>query len=376
MRILVRILGSVAAFVLLALAVAGPALAGTPELSIRSVADPSNFSLATSGTCIPHQSVCDTYTVYVTNVGTGASTEPVKITDRLPHGVILAGKPGGEAPDNETSTDHANFECTDYAESAKEASETSCTASGSIPPGGSIAITWQVRVQPGAASSITNFAEASEEGGGRVVTTLPETTANSVDSASPPAFGAQDFATRALGPGGVADVGAGDHPLAVATTLDYATVANQGHPNGQPIVYGQLAFLPVAEPKTSIVDLPLGFAGDPLAAPTCPQAALNHVESHLGKCPPASVIGYANVDDIYIMHSVPIFNVVPEAGYPAEFAFEFDEALIYLRPRVVPSPDGYVLSVTVPDIPRTTASKVSGVTIVLYGDPRDRKSVV
>jgi hypothetical protein len=366
MRVFVRILGSAAAFVLLALVVAGSAFAGTPEWSIRSEADPSNFSLATSGTCEPHQSVCDAYTVYVTNTGTGVSTGPVKITDRLPPGVILAGKPGEEAPDTEISTNRqVTYECADTAESAKEASETSCTASGAIPPGGAIAITWQVRVQPGVASSITNFAEVSEEGGGRVVTSLPETSANSVDSASTPVFGAQDFATRVLGPGGVADVGAGDHPVAVVTTLDYQTVANEV------LFQGQNAFLPVAEPKTSIVDLPLGFAGDPLAAATCPQAALNRVELNRGKCPAASVVGYANIDAVFEMHSLPIFNVVPEAGYPAEFAFEFDEALIYLRPRVVPSPDGYVLSVSVPDIARSTGAKIDGVTIVLYGDPRE-----
>jgi hypothetical protein len=364
-RLLMRVLGCVGVFVLLALVVANVALAGTPEWSIRSVADPSNFLLATSGTCEPHQSLCDTYTVYVTNVGTGPSSGPVKITDRLPHDVILAGKPGGESPDNAVSNKVLSFECTDYQESAKEASETSCTAFGSVPPGGAIAITWQVRVLPGAASSVTNFAEASEEGGARVTTASPETMANTVDSISSPVFGAQDFGTKVLGSDGGADVGAGDHPQAVVTTLDYATVANEA------VFTTQLAFLPVAEPKTSIVDLPLGFAGDPLAAPTCPQSALNKVESHLGKCPAASVVGYANVDDVYIMHSVPIFNVVPEAGYPAEFVFEFDEALIYLRPRVVPSSGGYVLSVSVPDIPRSSTTKVTGVTIVLYGDPRE-----
>ena len=47
-----------------------------------------------------------------------------------------------------------------------------------------------------------------------------------------------------------------------------------------------------------------------------------------------------------------IYNVVPEAGYPAEFAFEEFETVVALRPRVLPSAGGYVVSVSLPAVPR------------------------
>jgi hypothetical protein len=330
------------------------------------VAAPTNFSQDVSDACKPFKSMCDAYTIYVTNVGTGASSGPLTITDRLPHDVILAGEPGGEIPDFEHATaGGVSIECSDDFEAAWAVSETSCTAFGSLPPGGAIAINWLVRAEPGAASSVLNVAEVSEAGGGRAVTSSPETAPNSVDSVLAPAFGAQDFSTSVLGAGGVADVGAGDRPMVVATSLDYTTVANETS------FQGQNAFLPVAEPKVSIVDLPLGLVGDPLAAARCPEAALNHVEFTLGKCPAASVVGYVDIEAHFLLHQVPLFNSVPEAGYPAEFAFEFNEALIYLRPRVLPSANGYVLSMTVPDIQRSVTSKVTGVTILLYGDPSE-----
>ncbi len=69
---------------------------------------------------------------------------------------------------------------------------------------------------------------------------------------------------------------------------------------------------------------------------------------------------------------VPIYNVPPEAGYPAEFAFEYVGNIVTLLPRVLPSQDGYVLSVSVPYLPRVHAFKITGARVSLYGNPTER----
>ena len=69
---------------------------------------------------------------------------------------------------------------------------------------------------------------------------------------------------------------------------------------------------------------------------------------------------------------VPVYNVPPEAGYPAEFAFEYVGNIVTLLPRLLPSKAGYILSVSVPYIPRVHALKITGATVTLFGNPTER----
>jgi hypothetical protein len=208
---------------------------------------------------------------------------------------------------------------------------------------------------------------AEVEGGGaaRAVTAAPLTLANTVDSGTPPVFGAQAFGVEAYGAGGMPDVLAGDHPALLSNTVDYSTLVDHKVPatNG-------LGYPAVQEPKTTIVDLPAGFVADPRAAAQCTQASLVGSSEPHGRCPAASVVGEVTVEQGTEANNPQlIYNIVPEAGYPALFGFEFEGALFYLRPRVLPSVGGYVLSVAVPDVTRSTNVKVTGVSIMFFGDP-------
>src|SRR5271165_4102672 len=159
-----------------------------------------------------------------------------------------------------------------------------------------------------------------------------------------------------LGSGSASDTQAGDHPRALPTTIDYTTAFEAGH--------GSNDYAAVADPKSEIVDLPLGFVGDPLAAEQCPESDLR-----AGHCPLGSVVGVAAVDKEGTAEPEKIYNMVPEPGYPALFAFEYVSADVFLRARVVPSPSGYMLSVSVPEVPRSSGGKATGAMLTFFGDP-------
>ena len=122
----------------------------------------------------------------------------------------------------------------------------------------------------------------------------------------------------------------------------------------------------VEDPKDVVVDLPLGFMGSAIAAPTCTFAQLS--SANLGGCPADTVVGHIYTDPAD-QDSVdgPIYNIVPEHGVAAEFGYvdpTFGTHVLYAR--VVPGPSGYVLQVTAPDIPQI---RLTDIITTFYGDP-------
>ena len=330
----------------LLVSVAGAEVAGV-AWSIRSVALPSNFSRADSAACqteAPGEVVCDSYVVTVSNVGGVGSSGATVIRDRLPRGVVVA---AAYSEGCEGEVGGSSVRCVE----------------GEVAAGESIHVGIEVRLTSEAGGLVTNFAEVEGGGGSPAVTGLPGTAANTVDSAAAPVFGLQDFGVGVFSGSGGADVQAGGHPSFFSTTVNYTTVLNSVH------FRNNLSYMAVQEPKTAVADLPLGFVGDPLAAETCTQALLRSTEEIPGRCPAGSVVGEATIEEGPHTGHTQIFNMVPEAGYPALFGFEFKGALFYLRPRVLPSSGGYVLSVSVADETRSQTVKISGATITFFGDP-------
>jgi hypothetical protein len=108
---------------------------------------------------------------------------------------------------------------------------------------------------------------------------------------------------------------AGGHPEALTTTLDFDTEEfnyvreKESH-----------AVVPTQDPKDVVVDIPPGLIGDPLAVPRC---SLTGVTDKKIPCPPSTQVG-----QIRLRYSGgskealgPIYNVEPEFGQSAEFAF-------------------------------------------------------
>jgi hypothetical protein len=336
-----------------ALAVGAPAaLAASPGpgWAIQSVALPSDFSAGDTAGCEAKE-LCDGYLVTVANVGTRPSAGTVAIRDALPEGVVLDRVE--QAEDVQTKEE---VQC---LEEAQTAHEVQCEYANSVAPGDVLAITIFVTVPGhGAAASVTNRAEVQGGGAAPATTSLPLTAPNTVSAGSPPSFGLQDFGISVYGAEGAPDAQAGDRPGMVTATIDYATDLS---------ALASLRYTAVQEPKTMTLDLPLGLVGGPLAAEQCPESDL-----YGEHCSPDSQIGAAAVDESGHVELVKIYNLVPEAGDPALFAFELDNAPVFLSTRILPSAAGYRLSISVPDIPRPEVVKVTGVTLMLFGDPAER----
>ena len=320
--------------------------------AIASVATPTNFTESDSEHCLTfgRGTACDAYIVSITNVGSAPSSGTIIVRDKLPHGIVIAGvgEDDGGCPEE------------------PGASSVACVVGEPIAPGSSISIEFEVKSTPEAASLVTNVAEVEGGGAPSAVTSLPSTQPNPVNAMTPTPFGTQSFSGGAYERDGTLDVQAGGHPALLSTTIDYTTLLNPAS-----FARGSTTFRAVQEPKTEIVDLPPGLVGNPQAAAECPEADLVGVEKHPEQCPASSVVGNAVIDTSEGPVERSIYSVVPESGYPAEFAFEFNAADIYLRARLLPTARGYVLSVSVPDIIRSTNIWVDGAAITFFGDPTE-----
>ena len=107
---------------------------------------------------------------------------------------------------------------------------------------------------------------------------------------------------------------AGGHPDKNVTEFSFSGAPSGGYPSK-----------PFAELKDSYVTLAPGFVGNPAAAARCPISGLkvNPDGSDGSNCPAGSQVGIAHVvvsagSGDFLM---PMYNLVPEAGYPAQFGF-------------------------------------------------------
>jgi hypothetical protein len=297
--------------------------------------------------------------VTATNVGTVASSGPVVVRDVLPAGVEVLAVQEAEArayePVNELNETGSPIAC------ESSVSVVTCTDESGVPPGGYVTVHVEVKLVGTGSMLAANHAEVSEVGGAGAPSAVTEGTGTAptpVGLGVAPA-GVQQFSLQAFGPAGEREVQAGSHPATIATTIAYNTVLDRQE-------YGEESpFDEVAEPKIENVDVPMGFIGDGLAAPRCTLAALAQEE-----CPVDTRIGILG-----LYHSAGkknglfyFYNLVPEAGYPAEFGFTYLKNPVVIRPRVLPSAQGYVLSVPVV-VPRSENAKFHEVTVTFFGDP-------
>ena len=356
---------------------AAGAVESAPGWAVSSLPQPSNFSNAENALCEQTVEICDAYVVTVTNVGDAPSDgTPITISDKLPSGLVVL---TAKAEDMETN---ALLECT-LGPPAEEAegeeppppppvTEVTCTDEGVLRPGDILYLKVNVLVATNATiPSVANTVEVT--GGGPAPATAAyasaSTSTNSVNSEAP-AFGPQIFTARAFDASGSPDTRAGGHPGTLITTIDYNTVnfafTHTGSAEGA---------ASVQEPKTIILDLPVGLVGNPLVAATCPEANLR--ENGPG-CPADSQVGTVVADEHGVLTdsdsvgggtSSSIYNMVPQGGNPMEFAFNVaNEGEIVMYPRFIPTPSGYALSIVVPAQPRSSLTPI-GTTLMFFGDP-------
>ncbi len=280
----------------------------------------------------------DQYVLALTNIGGMPSAGQITITDELPAGVEV--KPPAEGP---------GWEC---AASVK----VTCRYYGSVPAlAQSPAVVIPVMVE--ASGILTTHVTVS---GGNA----PTTTANfSTTGVVALPFTFIDLASQFYDASGLPDRWAGGHPNALTTSFDFSQREAEGSPERS-----------VQIPMAMRVDLPAGVVGNPLAAPRC-----LIVSVFAQSCPANTRVGtlFLNYGQRLFFAEggqYPIYNVVPERGYPAEFAFYvsgIDEpGFMYADVRT--STD-YGVSLSVPDIP--AKAEASNVVATFFGDPQGMDDV-
>ena len=360
MRISPRRLSLLAGTCLAILIVAVPsALASSSPkagFTLESFPAPTHFS--------PH-SEANSYRLFATNVG-GAATEgtPVTLIDTLPKGVTV--QPGGlklywsatVEEGEHLAEETAEQDCTEPTARTVE-----CVFPEALAPDAWLELSIDVKVDEAEAptgSILSNEAAVSGGGAGTVSTTAE----NEVSSVAA-VFGTSSFRFDANQADGTQETQAGGHPYEITATIGLDNAVRQNNPQGPNIPQPTS----VEDVKDIVVDLPLGLVGSALAAPECTLAQLSGEGE--GKCPSDTIVGHIFTEPVGSASvNGPIYNLVPEKGVAAEFGYvDALHAAHVMYAHIVPTPAGYVLQSTTPDIPAVDLAHIS---VTLYGDPAAR----
>ncbi len=304
----------------------------------------------------------DRFGLVAVNVGSRSAEGPVTIADRLPAGVVPVAMEMYE-PVHEGEKAGAGV-CSLV--------ELKCTWNLPRPllPGRELVVEISVAViSPSLTGPVVNEATVSGGGGGEV----SASSSNAVN-VGPASFGIAGFSFEADGVDGAPDAQAGDHPYDMTSTIAFNTRLEQRE--GKPHV--------VRAVRDVGVELPLGFAGDPLATERCPEIDLTDTEGTNNTslfrplCPPGSMVGEVSVQwagggGEGRTFPYPVYNVIPEHGYPAEFGFNAgfgQPAFVYAS--VVPTPAGYRLRVSTPGVIRAKTLEPESIRLTIFGDLGDR----
>jgi hypothetical protein len=332
-----------------------------PGWVVSSLAEPSIFSPAHSESCTHEQfestDSCDRYTLFIRNAGSMPATETVTIADTLPAGVTplaIFGTERESGPAGAMTCTTLPLQCS-YVPPER-----------GVAPGGVFVVTINVSVSAGGPLA-GNLVTVSGGGAPTVATRGAPTPVGS----GPTPFYLDRFAIEANAVDGTPDTQAGDHPDSLTTSFHIAGVLRPPDNTG---------VVPVQQLRDLAVDLPVGLVGDPEATPKCPLVDLTQPNGQ-ATCPPDSEVGIITFEgegsyrssktesngQISNSETSGIYNLQPEAGYPAEFGFNYIGHTLVMYASAVPTEDGYVLRVTVPGVPRVV--ELNGATLTFFGDP-------
>jgi hypothetical protein len=298
----------------------------------------------------------EVYLVEATNIGSKATFGPVTITDYLPPGLTLNEHPTGSLYEIEAISEDPLgplYPCEVVGALVR------CTYPVVVHPGERLYLVLPVNVSAEASAIVTN--QATVIGGNAPGAS---TSVQAKVSSEPATFGIQSFTNAFLDAGAGVETRAGSHPYQMRISAQFNTNPSEG-----------LRVPPAENPRNISADLPAGVVLNPRATRVrCREAELEAIGLGEG-CPKDSIVGTAHVTIGFFgsandIGAGPLYNMVPAAGVPAEFAFNPSglESFIHLLGRVRSDGD-YGLSSDTLDA--TQFGSVSGVTIDLWGHPAD-----
>ena len=275
--------------------------------------------------------------VKVTNSGDAPTGGPVSATLVLPAGLQVRYRRGNGCPSEQSVNAGVPFTCMTQDPLAPGASATMIEGS--------------LIVAADAASELTTSATASAAGASDV------TVEDRIPVIDRRLFGPIDFSARSLDSGGDDYTVAGGHPYEATTSFAFPTWRGETFPTVGGIQ------VPVEEVRNIWVQLPPGFVGAASAAARCP---LTRLVQFIPQCPPSSQVGTLTLTTAASPVTNALYNMTPEKGYPAEFAFKFGPNAVVSYPQLRPRGGGYGLNITVPGASRY---RIRGVSATFWGVP-------
>ncbi|MGH2902121.1 MAG: hypothetical protein ACRDK7_00785 [Solirubrobacteraceae bacterium] len=358
----------------IALVVCAPsAVAATPAPAwrIESVSNPTAFTANDIGAGEP----VDKYELLVTNVG-GAPVgeEAVTVTDTLPAGVTTSSRPAGDNNgfwecSSSTVAGHTVVTCTISAELIATLQSYGYLAGRALAQLPALSV--YVEVEPGVPANTTAGNSVKVEGGG-VPTGAEVEDPTLVNPSTPLTFGLADFASYLADVAGAPDTQAAAHPNSLTTSFDVTSIAKLAGIEGS----SEPSF-PAEDVRDVVVDLPAGFVGDPQAAPQCSLHDLVATSQSSG-CPAATQVGRISFDGRGAYQAeyfeegrqnIPVYNMGPEHGYPAEFGFLFADKPVTMDASVVGNGAATHVRATVAGVPAAAVLGFQGAELTFFGDP-------
>ncbi|MGH2913136.1 MAG: hypothetical protein ACRDJ3_11750, partial [Solirubrobacteraceae bacterium] len=325
----------VSAVVLFAALLAGSAVAAgssAPAWSVSIAGVPSVLPVGTG-----HKG---RFIVIVENTGGTASEPGAVMRDVLPEGLI-ANEAGAYGCAGEGTREMVCPLGEPVAPGGLEAKYVNFEETGTIVPG----------------STLPNSVTVSG-GGAPAATAQDSIRARETGETGPGPGGIADFSVRATDLAGQQVSQAGGHPNLLTTSVMFNTQYAEG-------VSGPAR--PAEAIKNLVFYLPLGMLGNPLVAEKCEVGLVEPFPERSG-CPPGSKIGaiLPLVVSATFAAAHGIYNLAPEKGYAAEFAFASNGFIFVSYANVVHHDGAYMVRVSTPGIP--ASALLIGFVASFYGD--------
>jgi hypothetical protein len=254
----------------------------------------------------------------------------------------------------------ASWSCTAREPQGGLPAKVLCTTAESVAPQQALRnVVIKAALGPQAPDSATATARLS--GGG----SSPEVVEDTMLFAPATPFGVTSLETKVAEYLGNSYTQAGGHPFSAAASF------NLSHRRGAENQIVQVEFL-----KDVVTDLPAGFVGNPEALPQggkCSGTAAVIDDAYAAPaCPRASIVGFATVELALSSElnntetNFPIYEIEPERGKPAQFAFYLNtqKTIVTLAPELRPS-ENYAIRLVAPPLPKNPA--LLGVSATLCG---------
>jgi hypothetical protein len=360
-RLLVLLCIALAVFVLHS--VSAFATLASPAWRISSVPAPTNF--------IPgDESGRNIYEVWITNAGGKVTNgSPFTITDTLPAGVTAKSI---ELPIFVPSVGNVVDESAKLCETKTEgevqtvrcavAEELLGTELEPVQPGEALRLVLHVANPPAVMGTLANFVRVQGAGAPAASGTFT----NQVSSKPAPGE-LYEYHTELTASDGSPSIGAGSHPYQFTTSFAADTTLGLG---GTLMAAG-------GDLKDIHVTLPPGFVGNPTASSKCTAQQLNTVApgqdpKHIhNSCPDSSAVGVVVILQLEgkgTTVAVPVYNMVPPPGMPAQLGFTIFGAPVYIDTELRSGSDYGVTGVLRNS---SEAKRVTAARVTLWGVPAD-----